>query len=425
MKRTPFITVLFFLILAKSYSSETFSGYKGEVLLSGDQIVTKYPLNYFIPGVNWSHHIFDFTVDASNSKIFTIPGEGILRYDNTDWELTTLDDEPILENVGSITSDTSGYIYYEIMDYGIVKTNGKSRSIITIEDQISQFSCEHIFIDNRQRLWAGMNAAGLIRYMPEIGSKTWGWNVVTKGEEFTVDDWISNTINAICEDSSQVIWVATPMHIRSLSDRLETIYTNAGDESLEFMKGLASGSGETVWACGSQQIFKFSGKEWEEVPIPKQMKHNDFYALTVDANDNLWVMGNELYKYDGEEWFNLPISGSDYVRAIQFDERGVLWIAEDLNIYSVEEVLPLSKPVSVSTNEIDGASKCEISPNPVSDKLCVSGLTEQAAYRILAVTGEPFLQGSISPSEFIDTSELPNGMYLLMLNGTASLFVKQ
>ncbi|MDN3664270.1 T9SS type A sorting domain-containing protein [Algibacter miyuki] len=55
-------------------------------------------------------------------------------------------------------------------------------------------------------------------------------------------------------------------------------------------------------------------------------------------------------------------------------------------------------------------------PNPSSDFLNISGLTETQHYGIYNIIGTEVKKGSISNQEKIDIQDLTNGIYLLKLD---------
>ena len=86
-----------------------------------------------------------------------------------------------------------------------------------------------------------------------------------------------------------------------------------------------------------------------------------------------------------------------------------------------ESCVEVDTPVAIiALNE----TAAHIYPNPVSDNITISGLTQQdERYVIYTITGICVQQGS---SEFeIDVQNLQSGLYLIQIGNTTASFIKQ
>jgi len=71
-------------------------------------------------------------------------------------------------------------------------------------------------------------------------------------------------------------------------------------------------------------------------------------------------------------------------------------------------------------------NKIRISPNPAEDFIEVAMLSETVTYKIYNILGEQMTNGSISPIERLDISDLSSGIYLLQLSGKEAVkFIKR
>ncbi len=76
---------------------------------------------------------------------------------------------------------------------------------------------------------------------------------------------------------------------------------------------------------------------------------------------------------------------------------------------------------------VDDFSKntIRISPNPAEDFIEIAKLSETITYKIYNILGEQMTNGSISPLEKLDISDLSSGIYLLQLSGKEAVkFIK-
>lgn len=67
----------------------------------------------------------------------------------------------------------------------------------------------------------------------------------------------------------------------------------------------------------------------------------------------------------------------------------------------------------------------QISPNPSSDKIYVSGIENNSAYSITNVQGQTILSGVFAHNEAIDVSALPKSLYFFRTNAQVVKFIKQ
>lgn len=95
----------------------------------------------------------------------------------------------------------------------------------------------------------------------------------------------------------------------------------------------------------------------------------------------------------------------------------VLYIAEDFKISIFD--LPLS------TDEFD-LKNVSVLPNPTSDSITISGLTDRMGYTIYDISGTVLDKGVVASDEEINVQQLSTGLYFLILNNTTvKKFVKK
>ncbi|MCL2651614.1 MAG: T9SS type A sorting domain-containing protein, partial [Candidatus Azobacteroides sp.] len=64
-------------------------------------------------------------------------------------------------------------------------------------------------------------------------------------------------------------------------------------------------------------------------------------------------------------------------------------------------------------------------PNPVSDRLGISGITENAVVTVLDASGKTVLQSTVAPNETIAVNRLQNGIYFVVVNGKTMKMIKK
>ena len=80
---------------------------------------------------------------------------------------------------------------------------------------------------------------------------------------------------------------------------------------------------------------------------------------------------------------------------------------------------------TLSNQEIDGDKTIEITPNPASNFIQVSGLKNNESYSVFNALGSTVLTGKVSNQQTINISELSNGLYFLKLESSKPIrFIK-
>ena len=153
-----------------------------------------------------------------------------------------------------------------------------------------------------------------------------------------------------------------------------------------------------------------------ELAIENKTKGNEYFkngkfveAVKEYTDGNL---GHEVHQYLIDSWgHNWPTS----TVVTGFEASEVIWEFFD---QFVEE--------TTSVERIVRSAKITVFPNPVSTDLNVrrSG-SERAAYQIISAAGAEVTGGQLAgQSPQIDVAMLPQGLYVLMLDGEAIRFTK-
>ena len=80
----------------------------------------------------------------------------------------------------------------------------------------------------------------------------------------------------------------------------------------------------------------------------------------------------------------------------------------------------------LSINDFSIEKKLILYPNPTSDLIQISGLTNQENYRLYNQLGKELIGGSIFNNDKIDVQNLTNGLYFLKFkNGNTLKFLKE
>ena len=91
-----------------------------------------------------------------------------------------------------------------------------------------------------------------------------------------------------------------------------------------------------------------------------------------------------------------------------------LWVA----LPAGGNLIPLpTSTIGVSEEELNNIS---VFPNPVKDRITVSGIEDAWTYELVDVSGRLLMSGEVTNNQSIGVAELPSGVYMLTLEQDGS-----
>lgn len=152
-------------------------------------------------------------------------------------------------------------------------------------------------------------------------------------------------------------------------------------------------------------------------------------ALTTTGNDlyaavELTTSTSKIVKLD----LTNSIAGSVDVVTGLARVNGMAFKGADLYIAeAISNKISKYSPPVLSTELVEEAPVLQLFPNPTTQFVQVTGLVEPTAYFIYTLNGTIALQGTLESNQTVDVQALPQGVYLLQLEGQAKpmKFVKQ
>lgn len=141
-------------------------------------------------------------------------------------------------------------------------------------------------------------------------------------------------------------------------------------------------------------------------------------ALEVEPND---TMENVKAKIQDKEGIDPNNQVLKFNEVILKNERTLA----DYNIQK-ESTLQLTTS-SLGILQIEPSShQLDLSPNPSTNFIQISGLQKLESYSIFSVLGKEIVKGSVADKERIDIQNLNKGLYLLKINnGNTLKFIKE
>lgn len=142
--------------------------------------------------------------------------------------------------------------------------------------------------------------------------------------------------------------------------------------------------------------------------IYRQLANQRNIVLKTNEDDVYKIMLQHSIQCIAVEQNNQQLAGATIVQTSNHEDESIYWMLED---------------ITTGLNDIGGSNNVDIYPNPVSDKLYISGQTTDEISRMVITNQQGReVYSATSPGKMLDVSRLPEGMYFLFIfaNGAIS-----
>ncbi|QTD38239.1 hypothetical protein JL193_02730 [Polaribacter batillariae] len=297
--------------------------------------------------------------DSNNNLWFDTIEKGIAKYDGKTLKYLTQKDGLPSNRVTTVKEDKDGILWFATGD-GISKYNGKEFVNFHIkENDFYSNTVNQIFIDSQDKFWIG----------------TWGGVYKFDGKSFKefsipipevkeiINEDTKGWISEIVEDLNGNLWFARSGYGISKFDgktfihflKKDGIHSNQVTE-IEFDKENNIWIGTRVAErdnpdpknrMGKGGINKIVGTEVLSFPEIKGFNDDDVFCIYKDKQENIWISTktNGVYCFDGKEFnhYDIPIS----IMGMLDDQNGNLWLGGAGGVYRIDTN---EKIINVTTN---------------------------------------------------------------------------
>ncbi len=197
-------------------------------------------------------------------------------------------------------------------------------------------------------------------------------------------------------------------------DLKNSLLESTGKDFTEFFNDWIYGQGHPTyqirWNQTADQMLRFkvsqttshSSVNFFEMPLPIKVNGTGGQVAYL-------VLNHTTKNQNFAEQVNFPVVSIQFNYENQILQRNST-VTKDTTILSVN----------------DGAKEeMKIYPNPVKDRLSVSGITKDQPYEILSIDGKLIKAGKYSSTKTIEVQALPKGVYLLKVSNQNLKFIKE
>ncbi len=332
---------------------------------------------------------------------------GLFKFDGENWTTFTTENSGIPSNqIRSITFNDQNELWVGTFDDGLAQFDGVNWTEFNIDNSdLPDNFVKYLKFDNNQSLWIS-TTGGLAK---KSGNDWQIWDV------YNADLWTNNMSYILVEESTNDKYVGSINGGLNIfkADTLHSIemsYTHGIPDNTLY--GMAFNDMNQLWIASPSGglMIRYSSALWlwynaENSDLPSS-SYND---LKIGSNTYLASQDAGLVIFDGDAYTSLNTYnsnlGTDNISKLQLENNSsILWMGTTSHgLYRVN-----FETLNTVSKELENIS---IYPNPVSDRLTISGYTGKMGLHSL--DGKLIDELEIVYIAHYDMSRLQSGMYLL------------
>ena len=197
-------------------------------------------------------------------------------------------------------------------------------------------------------------------------------------------------------------------------DLKNSLLESTGKDFTEFFNDWIYGQGHPTyqirWNQTADQMLRFkvsqttshSSVNFFEMPLPIKVNGTGGQVAYL-------VLNHTTKNQNFAEQVNFPVVSIQFNYENQILQRNST-VTKDTTILSVND---------------GGKEEMQIYPNPVKDRLSVSGINKDQPYEILSIDGKLIKAGKYSSTKTIEVQALPKGVYFLKVSNQNLKFIKE
>lgn len=285
-----------------------------------------------------------YILEDKKENIWLATWKGIMKYDGKVFTNYTLKENLIPFHVYSAFEDRSGNLWFGTIRGGAYKFNGKVFTLITTENGLADDLIDCIMEDKDGNIWFGTDG-GVSRYdtashtaMSRTDATTLSGLPLLSKKGFTnyttANGLCDNRVNAIIQDKTGKIWIATRSGVSCYDGKSFSNFTIKQGLPFTNVRSIKEDKNGKIWIGGQEGLYCYDPSVTGEGSLTKLMPNFIGY-IYEDRAGNLWlnageVKGMALYKYDQKNFTRIiekKMDGDSQVFEITEDKKGNIWFS--------------------------------------------------------------------------------------------------
>lgn len=344
---------------------------------------------WIIPSI-LNNYTYQIAIDRKGNKWFATDS-GLSKFDGKNWTGYNASNGLLYNQVWAVAIDNNDNVWVG-GSYGVSKLEGENWISYSMRDGLAYDNVNSIIFDKQGNAWIG-TGKGL--------SKFDGSNWTTFEAEFGV------YTTAIDKDG--IIWTGN----NKIAFRFDG--TNLVQIASDYIGTIAFDKKGNTWlGTWSNGVLKYDGIQTTRFDLSNGFPGYDGNAIYLDKTDTLWF-GSErgISKYDGNRWIDYSqILKTGEVKYITSDSTNILWIGTKANgVYEYYLKRDTLSSLSLTLKNDERT----IYPNPTSDFVYFKNISNIKEISISSIEGHMVKHIVNIPTDKINISDLPPGMYIVVI----------
>jgi ligand-binding sensor domain-containing protein len=258
------------------------------------------------------------TLEDRHGNLWIATEQGLSRYDGVGF--TNFNTVPPLSGtrVRAIAEDSSGVLWFGTQQGGLVRYDGQHFRDIFATKTAERFSILALLVDHSGKLWIGTDR-GVRCY---DGKRVQSWGVT--------DGLNTNTVSAIAEGKSGMIWLATYGGGLCGFDGKTFTQVRDGLSNTTLLSLLVDRTGVLWIGTSGGGVNRYEGGSIRVIGETEGLCNNVVTSIMQDSDGDIWFgsSGGGVSRLDGERFTHFTARQGklgDWIYALREDRTGAIW----------------------------------------------------------------------------------------------------